>query len=192
MKKEVLMFVFDGFADWECAYICPELNARDTGYAIRTVAVDKEPKTSMGGLRVLPDYALEECPESFALLLLPGGDTWLGHDNDVVLPLVERTAAAGIPVAAICNGSNFLAEHGYLDQVRHTGNTLEYMQAKAPHYQGGKWFQERQAVCDANIITANGSAALEFAREILLCIGVKTAGEAEAWYRLYRDGFYPA
>ena len=31
MKKEVLVFIFDGYADWESAYICSELNATRNG-----------------------------------------------------------------------------------------------------------------------------------------------------------------
>lgn len=27
MKKEVLVFIFDGYADWESPYICCELNS---------------------------------------------------------------------------------------------------------------------------------------------------------------------
>lgn len=58
MKKEVLVFIFDGYADWESAYVCSELNAPETGFAIKTLSLDKEPKTSMGGFQVIPDMGL--------------------------------------------------------------------------------------------------------------------------------------
>lgn len=32
MKKEVLVFIFDGYADWESAYVSSELNAPESGY----------------------------------------------------------------------------------------------------------------------------------------------------------------
>ena len=36
MKKEILVFIFDGYADWEPAYVCAELNSSDTDYVVRT------------------------------------------------------------------------------------------------------------------------------------------------------------
>ncbi|WP_274600968.1 hypothetical protein [Clostridium yunnanense] len=33
MKKEILAFIFDGYDDWESAYICSMLNAPETEYA---------------------------------------------------------------------------------------------------------------------------------------------------------------
>ena len=32
MKKEILVFIFNGYADWEPAYVCAELNSSDTDY----------------------------------------------------------------------------------------------------------------------------------------------------------------
>ena len=36
MKKEILVFIFNGYADWEPAYVCAELNSSDTDYIVRT------------------------------------------------------------------------------------------------------------------------------------------------------------
>ncbi len=75
MKKEVLVFIFDGYADWESAYICSELNGNgaETDYVVKTLSLNKEPKLSMGGFRILPDYSISDYPENFELLLLIGG-----------------------------------------------------------------------------------------------------------------------
>ena len=154
-KKTVLVYVFDGFADWESSYVCAELNQTD-GFEVRTVAPDRAPKHSKGGLAVLPDYALDDVPEEFAALLLIGGNPWLD------------------PTSAPC---------------AHTGNTLEYVQQCAPHYRGGEHFVEAQAVADSGVVTANGSAALEFAREVLRELNAKD--DPDAWFKLHKDGFYP-
>ena len=37
-------------------HMCAELNSSDTDYVVRTISLDKNPKVSMGGFRVLPDY----------------------------------------------------------------------------------------------------------------------------------------
>jgi len=191
MKKEVLVFIFDGYADWESAYVCSELNAPETGYAIKTISLDKKPKTSMGGFCILPDYSVDDFPFDFSMLILIGGNAWIKQQNNAVLPVVEYAVRKQIPIGAICNAANFMAENGYLDQIKHSGNTLEFMKTQALHYKGEQNFVQKQAVCDSGIITANGSATLEFAKEILLLLKVKPEFEVFKWYNENKHGFYP-
>lgn len=188
MKNEILVFIFDGYADWECAYVCPEL--RGAGFTVRTVAENREICTSMGGLRVVPDYTVDDFPADFSLLL-PGGNTWLDQGNRAALPVTEYAMSRSIPVAAICNACNFMAEHGYLDHIQHTGNTTAFMKSQAPHYEGESHYQEVQAVCDSRVVTANGTSALEFTREILRLLAVKPEEEIDSWYRQQKTGYYP-
>ena len=47
--KKVLIFLIDGYADWEPALIAAELNKPAVGFVVKTVALDKQPKKSMGG-----------------------------------------------------------------------------------------------------------------------------------------------
>lgn len=190
MKKEVLVFIFDSYADWEPAYICPELNNPETDYVIKTLGLDSEPKRSMGGFRTLPDYTVDNFPKDFSFLLLTGGLAWMERKNDAVLPVVDYAVRNHIPVGAICNATNFMAQNGFLDHVRHTGNTVEFMKSQAPNYSGEKLYLEKQAVSDSGIITANGSAALEFSREILLTLKAKTEDGAREWYGMHKYGFY--
>ena len=189
MKNEILVFIFDGYADWECAYVCPEL--RGAGFTVRTVAENCEICTSMGGLRVVPDYTMDDFPADFSLLLLPSGNTWLDQGNRAALPMTEYAMSRNIPVAAICNACNFMAEHGYLDHIQHTGNTTAFMKSQAPHYEGESHYQEVQAVCDSRVVTANGTSALEFTREILRLLAVRPEEEIDSWYRQQKTGYYP-
>ncbi|MGL5270572.1 MAG: type 1 glutamine amidotransferase family protein [Selenomonadaceae bacterium] len=191
MKKEVLVFIFDGYADWESAYVCTELNAPETEYTVKTFSLDKQAKVSMAGFKVLPDYSVEDFPKQFSLLLLTGGYAWMQQLNDAVLPVVKYAVERNIPVAAICNAANFMAQQGYLDQIAHSGNTVSFMQQQAPRYKGADRFLEKQAVSDKNIITANGSATLEFARDILLLLKAKPEAEIIKWYKMHKDGYYP-
>lgn len=190
MKKEVLVFIFDGYADWESAYVCAELNAPETGYVIKTLSLDKDSKISMGGFRVLPDYSVADFPANFSALILLGGFAWMKQMNNAVLPVVDYAIKRHIPVGAICNAANFMAENGFLNQIRHSGNTVEFMKSQAPHYKGEKHFVEKQAVCDSNVVTANGSAPLEFAKEILLLVKAKPEAAILEWYNLHKLGYY--
>lgn len=190
MKNDILVYVFDDYADWEPAYVCAELNRQDSPFQIKTIGLDKEPKRSMGGFRVIPDYDLMDYPKEFKLLIIPGGDSWLAGKNIEILPVVDYAVRHHIPIAAICAATNVLAENGYLDHVKHTGNTLEWMKEQAPHYRGEAFYAEKQAVSDGGIVTANGTAVLEFAREIFFLLNVKTPQEIEEWYHFNKVGFY--
>ena len=63
MKKEILFVLLKDFADWEGAYIAPNLNAgvepgSESKYIVKTVSVRKEPVVSIVGFKVLPDYGI--------------------------------------------------------------------------------------------------------------------------------------
>lgn len=191
MKKEVLVFILDEFADWEPAYICAMMNNKNSDYVVKTISLNKELKRSTGGLRVFPDYSVDDFPKAFSLLILVGGYTWMNQKNDALLPLVAYAVEKHIPVAAICNGVNFLAEHGYLDSIRHTGNGIDYIKSTAPQYKGEQYFLEKQAVCDSNIVTANGTGTLEFAREIMLLLNLWPESDVQEWYKEEKAGVYP-
>ena len=190
MKNDILVYVLDDYADWELACVCSELNRQDNPFQIKTIGSDKQPKKSMGGFRVIPDHDLTDYPKDFKLLIIPGGDSWLEGKNREILPVVDYAVCHQIPIAAICAATNFLAENSYLDHVKHTGNTLEFMKKAAPHYRGEDFYIEKQAVSDAGIVTANGTATLEFAREILLLLNIKNPQEIEDWYHFNKLGFY--
>jgi len=192
--KEVLIFLTDGFADWEASYVSTELNKPGSGYQVKTIAIDTEPKKSMGGLTVLPDYALEgyEVHSQLAMLILPGGTGWGEDKHQQIKELVAECVAQNVPVAAICDATTFLGKHGFLDHQPHTGNSLPYLQAKAPEYQGHSYYVEAQSVLDGNLITANGSAAVEFGKHILERLQVLKQDELEQWFAIFKHGYIQA
>lgn len=190
MKKEVLVFISDNYADWESGYICAELNKPETGFIVKTLAVQKSPIQSMGGFTVIPDYSIAELPAQFHMLILIGGTSWMKRKNDDVKQAVDWCVEKGIPVAAICDASTFLADKGYLDHIEHTGNSLPYLEEYAPGYKGAEHFIEKQVVSNERFITANGTSAVEFAKEILSYLQVMPDEQLEEWYRLFKIGFY--
>ena len=189
MKKEVLMFVFEGFADWESAYVGAKINESEE-YVVKTVSVNKVPKNSMAGFKVIPDYTIENYPKEFAMLLLIGGQAWQEKKNDEVKNLVDYAVTHQIPVGAICGATFFLAECGYLDSRKHTSNTLEFLKHQVSSYKGEGYYREKQAVSDNGIITANGTATLEFSREVLKLLQAMPEDKIEEWYQFHKQGFY--
>jgi putative intracellular protease/amidase len=191
MKKTVLLFLLSNYADWEAGYVAAELNCDEDNnpYCIKTISISREPVFSMGGLRVLTDYSLEEVPEEYEALILIGGTGWRASVSEKIIPLVKATLQKNKPVAGICDGSVFLAKHGFLNTVKHTSNSLEDLKKYAAHeYTNAQGYVNEPAVADGNIITANGTSPLEFARLIFSKLHLDSEEIIKQWYDFHKLG----
>jgi putative intracellular protease/amidase len=183
--------VFDTLADWEIGYATAHIR-RDQWqrepdrYSITTVGPSREPVTTMGGLRITPDIALEELrPEASAMLILAGGDRWAGESMAGFRTAARRFIAAGVPVAAICGATFGLALEGLLDDRAHTSNAAEYLACSG--YAGGDRYLAEPAVADGDLITASGVAPVHFAQAIFGRLGLYEPGVAASWFKLHGD-----
>ncbi len=195
MKKEVLFLLLDNYADWEYAPLAASLNMgvmpdSSAGYEVRTVAPTKNPVRSLGGFLTLPDYDFESMPDTCAALILIGGTSWQSSVTTRIRGIVSDALNRGIIVGAICNAASFMCAAGFLNHVRHTGNTLQQLeQWGGAAYTNSAGYVEAQAVSDGGIVTANGTGQLEFAREVLLLLEADTAENINASYEFYKHGF---
>lgn len=194
--KEIIVVLLDRFADWEAAFLAPALRGgtmpgREGFCEVKYMSPDGGAVRSIGGMMVMPDYAADELPTTCAGLILAGGMSWDAPQAATIAPLVGEARRRGLLVGAICNATAFLAAHGFLNDVRHTGNTREMLEAwGGAHYTGSALYEERQAVRDAGVVTANGSGYLEFARECLLELEADTPEAIAASYAFNKHGFY--
>lgn len=195
--KNVLFVLLDNFADWEAAFLASALRggvmpghagSHDVIYA----TPEGQPVRSIGGLTVTPQRSIESgLPENCAGLILVGGMNWQCPEAAAVEPLARETLERGLLLGAICNATAFLAAHGLLNEVRHTGNTLVMLQQwSGDRYTGSARYEERQAIRDGNVVTANGTGYLEFTRECLLQLAADTPEAIEASYKFNKEGFY--
>ncbi|MDE7374984.1 MAG: glutamine amidotransferase, partial [Odoribacter sp.] len=70
------------------------------------------------------------------------------------------------------------------------GNGIEQLKLwGGDHYTNQAMYVHKQAVSDHRIVTANGSAPLEFARELLLLLENDTPERIEMYYQFYKQGF---
>ncbi|GHH23264.1 type 1 glutamine amidotransferase family protein [Streptomyces lanatus] len=184
-RKPVYLAVYDTLADWEPGHATAQL-AR-AGYEIRTVGPTREPVTTVGGLRIQPDLALDDVrPSDACLLILPGADLW--DTGDDLAPFAHAARAfldAGVPVAAICGATAGVAREGLLDDRDHTSAVSFYLAATG--YGGGERYVEADAVTDAGLVTAGPTEPVAFAREILRLLKVYDDEAVDAWYRLFHD-----
>ncbi|MFJ7102387.1 DJ-1/PfpI family protein [Streptomyces albogriseolus] len=184
-RRPVHLALYDTWADWETGHATAHLAL--AGCEVRTATPGGRPVTSMGGLRALPDLALEELrPEDSSLLILPGATAW--DEGDDLAPAARTARAfldAGVPVAAICGATAGLAREGLLDDRAHTSAAAPYLAATG--YAGAGRYVEADAVTDGPLVTAGPTEPVAFAREILTLLGAYDDKAADAWYRLFHD-----
>ena len=187
-NKTAYVFVFDGFADWEPASALAELR-RTFGFSVQTVALAKNAVTSMGGMKILPDLLLSEVrPDRAAVVILPGGDSWMRREIPEITAFIRAISKAGRPVAAICAATLSLAHAGLLDDHRHTSNGRDFIPKFVPLYKGHKLYEKVRATTDGNVITANGLAPFAFASQIFRALAPERSVDVATYDRLYSRG----
>ncbi|GAB2494193.1 type 1 glutamine amidotransferase family protein [Nocardiopsis aegyptia] len=187
----VHLAVYDDLADWEIGHAVSQIRSGDWQrqpgrYDVVTVGLTGAPVTTMGGLTVLPDITLTDLkPTASAMLILPGATGW-DTEPESLAPFASAAGIfldAGVPVAAICGATAGLAREGLLDHRDHTSAVPEYLQATG--YAGADRYRHDLAVTDGDLITANPTAPVEFARQIFLRLDLHQPRIVDAWHRLF-------
>lgn len=196
MSNEILYILLPDYAAHEVVYLSQVVASDEYAlkenpkYVNRVVAPTMEPVKSIGGFLTLPDYSFESIPDDYAALVLIGGFGWATPVAEQVAPIVRNAIARGKIVGAICNAASFMAKCGFLNNVRHTGNGVEQLKLwGGENYANPEGYANVQAVSDKNIVTANGSASLEFAKELLLLLENDSPERIEMYYQFNKQGF---
>jgi transcriptional regulator GlxA family with amidase domain len=109
------------------------LSEKPAPFKVLTAADHAEIRT-IGGLKVMPDHRLDDCPQA-DLLLIPGGQGSRAAVKDQrLLDWVSRQAAGAEIVASICTGALLLGRLGLLDDLPATTHwcALDLLQQVAP------------------------------------------------------------
>lgn len=196
MKNEILYVLLPDFAAHEMVYLMEAVSSDeaqlkpDPKYINKIVAPTLQPVAAIGGFKVLPDYSFETIPDEYAALVLIGGYGWLSPVSAEVEQIVRKAIDGGKIVGAICNAASFMAKYGFLNGIEHTGNGLDQLKMwGGENYTNAEGYVHRQAVSDGGIVTANGSGALEFAKELLLLLENDTPERVEMYYQFNKQGF---
>jgi len=192
-EKAVYLLVVEGFADWEPAHAVAELR-RQGHYRVESVGLTSAPVRSMGGISVLPSTTVSEVdPADVAVFILPGGDRWeLVPIEPRLEAALKRMDADDVPIAAICGATVAISKIGLLRDRRHTSNGLDYLRSHVPDYSAADNYVHAPAVRDRRLITANGLADVEFAREIFEELDVLSAEDRSLWAQMFRSAKLPA
>lgn len=191
--KKICMYLMNGMADHEHGYLLTALSSQiKSKYEFCTVALSKEPIITMGGLKITPNYALNEInKEDIISLILIGADMqlWLNSEQEPILNLAIELLKRNILVAGICGATLGLASKGLLDERVHTSNIEFLLTNFVKDYKGIKNYKnDVVAVYDKNLITASSAGSLLWAKYILENLEIFSKSAIESWYKYYDLG----
>lgn len=191
----IYVYVLETLADWELGYVTSELHSgrffkKDAErVSLKTVSYSKEPIHTMGGLTVVPDCLIDDISVNEAsVLLLPGADTWNDPKHGAIIKKASEFLSLGATVGAICGATVALANFGLLDNRRHTSNGQGFLEMFSPAYKGQNFYIDEPSVADNNLITANSTGSLLWAKQIIEHLGVFQSNTLELWYEYFSTG----
>ena len=180
-SRSVHLLVYETLAEFEIAVLVTAL--RGTSHTLTTVGLTRDPVTTTGLLRIVPDVAIDEVdPDAVDALVVPGGDATHALGHHAVRALVRNLDARGALLAAICGGPAVLGDAGVLDRRRYTA-ALEPTDAAYTGIDGRGLRVPELVVTDGHVVTAVGSAYLAFAEEVLRHLDGAAVAEPLTFFR---------
>ena len=170
--KKVLCVIYPNFSLYEIATLTSTL-ALSFDITIDYVASDHSMVVSEDGLPCLPTKTLDQvCIEEYSCVILPGMvNIGPALQDEKLISFLRNLGEQDILIAAISSAPLLLAKAGLLKDTKFTGgiwqNFFDYFE-----FLPRENFQPKVLVQDRNIITALGFAHQEFARKVILSLGL--------------------
>ncbi len=168
--RKILVFIADRMADFEINLTCHLLSRFN--WEIITVAYEKSIITALSGLQYLPNSTISEISGESGIdgIIIPGGFHF--EQRPELTELIQEYHNSGRLTAAICAGPQYLARAGLLEKAHYT--TTMTRDSHRELFSGSGEFPfpqdtyiESPVVRDGTVITAKGTAFIDFSVEIL-------------------------
>ena len=170
--KKVLCIIYPNFSLYEITALTSTL-VLSFGVTIDYVASDHSMVVSEDGLPCQPTKTLDQIRiEEYSCVILPGMvNIGPALQNEKLISFLRALGEQDILIAAISSAPLLLAKAGLLYDTKFTGgiwqNFFEYFE-----FLPRENFQPKVVVQDKQIITAIGFAHQEFARKVILSLGL--------------------
>ncbi|MGO9916050.1 MAG: DJ-1/PfpI family protein [Isosphaeraceae bacterium] len=136
-------------------------------YDVLVIAEHPDVVVATGGLKVIPDHGLDDCPP-LDVLVVPGGwGTRREMKNDRLIAWLKDTARQVTTLASVCTGSLLLGKAGLLDGKRATTHwrVLEEMRGLFPAVDVT---DDQHVVEEGDLLTSAGiSAGIDMALRVV-------------------------
>jgi transcriptional regulator GlxA family with amidase domain len=136
-------------------------------YDLVLVAEQKEPIIATGGMKVIPDETLRDCPPLHVLVVPGGWGTRREMRNDSLIAWIAERGSQVATLTSVCTGSLLLAKAGLLDGKLATTHwrVLDEMQTWFPTV---SVIDDQHVVEDGDVITSAGiSAGIDMALRVV-------------------------
>ena len=170
--KKVLCIIYPNFSLYEITALTSTL-VLSFGVTIDYVASDHSMVVSEDGLPCQPTKTLDQIRiEEYSCVILPGMvNIGPALQNEKLISFLRALGEQDILIAAISSAPLLLAKAGLLKDTKFTGgiwqNFFDYFE-----FLPRENFQPKVLVQDKQIITAIGFAHQEFARKVILSLGL--------------------
>ena len=170
--KKVLCLIYPNFSLYEITALTSTL-ALSFDVTIDYVASDHSMVVSEDGLLCQPTKTLDQiCIEEYSCVILPGMvNIGPALQDEKLISFLKDLGEQDILIAAISSAPLLLAKAGLLNDTKVTGgiwqNFFDYFE-----FLPRENFQPKVVVQDKQIITAIGFAHQEFARKVILSLGL--------------------
>lgn len=170
--KKVACLIYPNFSLYEIATLTSSL-VLSFGVTVDYIASQSESVLSEDGLSCQPTKLIEEINlDDYSCLILPGMIDFIPALKDkVLIDFLSSLKAKDILIAAISSAPILLAKAGLLTDREFTGgvwqNFFDYFD-----FLPKENFKPKTVYQDENVITAIGFAHQEFARRVLISLGL--------------------
>ena len=170
--KKVLCLIYPNFSLYEITALTSTL-ALSFDFTIDYVSSDDSIVISEDGLPCQPTKTLDQiCIEEYSCVILPGMvNIGPALQDEKLISFLRDLGEQDILIAAISSAPLLLAKAGLLKDTKFTGgiwqNFFDYFE-----FLPRENFQPKLVVQDKQIITAIGFAHQEFARKVILSLGL--------------------
>jgi transcriptional regulator GlxA family with amidase domain len=154
-------------------------------YEVLVIAENPGVVVATGGLKVVPDHVLEDCPP-LDVLVVPGGwGTRREMNNEHLIDWLSRKAREVTTLTSVCTGSLLLGKAGLLNGKRATTHwrVLDEMRTWFPTVEV---IADQHVVEEGNVITSAGiSAGIDMALRVVAKHHGDAVARATARYMEY-------
>jgi transcriptional regulator GlxA family with amidase domain len=154
-------------------------------YEVLIIAEHPGVVVATGGLKVVPDHTLDDCPP-LDVLVVPGGwGTRREMNNDRLAAWLAENAVRVTTLTSVCTGALLLGKAGLLDGKRATTHlwVLEEMRRLFPAV---NVIDEEHVIEEGNVITSAGiSAGIDMALQVVARHHGEAVARATARYMEY-------
>ena len=166
--ERILCYIYKEMAEFEVIFAL-NLLGYNPELEISLIANNSNPVRSKAGITYVPDYTIRQAIElqDVEALIIPGG--WSDEQSSELTALIKKLNNEEKLLAAICRGPSFLARAKVLGDAKYTTTYSEELvkkqNIKDPFNRDN--YIKQNVVVDGHIITAVGSAFIDFAVEII-------------------------